>query len=397
MNQDNQVKIVCPRCGNQIDITSRCCLNCGWLNPNDPANQNMQQFVNKNETSVYQVGSGQSIVESKGLTTSVVSNTGNKTLCFVINYLIYLLIIIASFIVILGNGVIDFYIVKNSLFPYVLFSTSVVFLYVYSLELIYMKCNRKWWYSLIPVFNLFVLTDIVYKKKWLGILLLIPIVGQIFLLVLLYKLATRFKYNGLLAIIFPIIYIPLMGFGSRLYEGINYVSEDKTLEKDYKRKKTFFVTIVVFLLLGGSFIFWNNIIEIKSHAFRLKNYYYVLATKQIVKKTEQLAKENYLECEGSSYKENSGIYYVEYADIGDVAYIPFHMYTDVIFGYVIIDNTSGESKYYVSLSDGTYGYPETLSDAVTIDTIVPYEKLERKTNVNICVNKKPKASVGGMK
>ena len=398
MNQDNEVKIVCPRCGNVINGNARCCLNCGWLNPNDPSNQNMQKFMEDERKKRYQVGSGQTIIQKdvNSITTSAVSNTGNKLLCFILNYLLYIVIIAFSFFIILGKSIISFESIKNSIFPYIVFVVSILFLYIYSLELIFMKCNKKWWYSLIPIFNLFVLADIVYKKKWLGIILLIPIVGQIFLLVIMYKIATNFKYSGLLAIIFPVIYIPLMGFGSRLYEGVSYVTEDLTLEKDYRRKKIFFFTLLFFLITGGGLVFWNNIIEIKSHAFRLKNYYYVLATKQIVDKTEQLAKENFLECD-QNYKDTRGMYYVEYVDIGAVAYLPFYRYSDIIEGYVIIDNTSGSSKYYVSLSDGTYGFPETLSDDVTIDTVVPYEKIIKRNDINMCINTKPKVSVGGMK
>ena len=35
MNQDNQVKMMCPRCGKEMNINARYCLQCGYLNPND--------------------------------------------------------------------------------------------------------------------------------------------------------------------------------------------------------------------------------------------------------------------------------------------------------------------------------------------------------------------------
>ena len=389
MNQDNQVKIVCPRCGNQMDMSSRCCLRCGWLNPNDPANQNVQQFVSQKENSLYQVGSGQSIVQNSGqVTTSIGSNAGNRTICFIINYLLYISIIIISYLLILGDKVTDFYSVKNSLFPYVAFLTSVVFLYVYSMELVFMKCNKKWWTSLIPIYNLFVLCEIVFKKKWLGIILLIPFIGQVFLLVILYKLAVRFKYNGILAMIFPIIYIPLMGFGSRLYEGINYTTGERGLEKDYRNKKIFFFSLLFFFVVGGGFVFWNNIVEIKTKTFKLVNYYYVFASYRIVDETKQYVRFNNIECEDYDYKATSGIYYFEYNDIGDVTYLPLHYYMDEISAYVIVDNTSGSSKYYVSISDGTYGFAETLSEDVKIDSIVPYEKIVERNNINKCTNVK---------
>lgn len=395
MNEQN-VKIFCPRCGSEMNSNSRYCLKCGYLNPTNSANQGMQQYIANNGNSLYQVGEGKMIQNSNGITNSIATNTGNKMVCFLINYLIYIFIIIISFIFIMKDNTIGFNSIKNSLFPYVAFSISTIFLYVYSMQLIFMKANKEWWYALIPFYNLFVLSDIAFKKKWLGILLLIPFVGQVFFLVIMYVLGTKFKYSGLLALLLPVIYIPLMGFGSRFYEGINYLSEDRTLEKDYKRKKVFFISIMFFLIFGAVLMFWTNIIEMKTKAVRLKNYYYVFATKQIVDKTKKLAKENYLECEKYDYKKDSGVYYIWYSDIGDVAFIPFHSIRNVMYGYVIIDNSSGSSKYYVSLSDDNYGYPETLYDDIKVETIVPYEKVVTRSDINICINKKPKVTVGEM-
>ena len=390
-------KVFCPRCGKEMNSNSRYCTNCGYLNPNDPANQSIKKYISVDSKNSYQVGSGETIVkEDNQITTSIASNTGNKKVCFIVNYLIYMLIIILSFFIVVGNKNIDLEIIKNSVFPYIAFITSIVFLYVYSMELVFMKANKRWWYALIPFFNLFILSDIVYKKKKLGIVLLIPIIGQLFFIVTLYKLAVKFKCNGLLTILFPIIFIPIMGFGSRLYEGIHYADEDRTLENDYKRKKVFFISIVIFIVIGGGLLFWKNINEIMTKTTELKYSYYVNATEKIIKKTSQLANENYLECDEYSYNGKYGRYYIEYADIGEVAYIPLHAYKDVISAYVIIDNTSGSSKYSISISDGTYGYPETLYDDVSVDSIVPYKEIVKRTDINICHNTKQKANVGGI-
>lgn len=393
----SQNKVFCPRCGSEMNSNSRYCMKCGYLNPNVSSNQNMQQYMPKEETSSYQIGSGQAISQPReNITTSLSSNTGNKRLCFFVNYLVYLFFVIMSFVLIVGTRVTDFEMIKNSFFPYAIFSISIIFLFVYSMELVFMKANKKWWYALIPFYCLFILADIAFKKKILGILYFIPFIGQVFFLVTLYVLATKFKYNGILSMIFPIIYIPLMGFGSRLYEGISYVTEDRTLENDYRRKKIFFISLLVCLIIGGALIYWTNIVEIKGKATKVTHYYYLLATSQIVNKTKQLAEQSYLECEKYEYKDGSGIYYVEYPDMGSVAYFPLYYSRDVISGYVIIDNSTGTSKYYVSMTDGIYGYPETLYDDIKIDTIVPYKKVIKREGLNKCKNTKPKVTVGEM-
>lgn len=385
MNEPNNNKIICPRCGNKMGINSRCCLKCGYLNPNVVENQNMKPYMTIKKDSSYQIGSGDTVVkQSGGITNSIASKTGNKKVCFIINFIVYIAIIVISFLLTVNTKIISFDSIKNSVFPYIVLIVSALSIYLYSIQLIFIKCNKRWWFSLIPIYNLFILSEILFKNKWLGFIYLVPVVGQIFFLVSLYELAEKFEYNGFFAVICPIIYIPLMGFGNRLYDGINYVSEESTLENDYKRKKVFFIILVLFTLLSGVLIFWNNIVEIKGKAFRLKNYYYVLATKQIVKKTESLAEEGYLACQEYDYSKDKGKYYIEYSDIGNIAYIPLHSYMDIIGGYVIIDNTSGNSKYYVSISDGTYGYPETLYEKVDIDTIVSYERIYERSDINYC-------------
>lgn len=402
MNQDN-MKIYCPRCGSEMNSNSRYCMKCGYLNANNEANQNMQQYIPKQEVNSYQIGSGQNINQpvvsnNNQIVNSIATDTGNKLICFLVNYFIYLLVLGISFFTSFNKITISLDTLKNSTFIYVAFISSIVFLFIYSMQLIFMKCNKRWWAALVPVYNFMILTEIVFNKKWLGLLLLIPGVGQVFLLVIFYIMGTKFKFNGLLTMLFPIIFIPIMGFGSRFYEGRNYVNEERDLEKDYKRKKIFFITILIFLVLSFVVIFWANIIDVKNKARRITNYYYVFATHQVVKKAKQLGEENYLVCDDYEYSSDSGIYYVELRDMGKVAYLPFYYMREVIGGYVIIDNSGEKTKYYISMSDGAFGYPEMNSDDVSLDKITEYKEVIYKSEdtVNYCRNTKHSATVGEM-
>ena len=135
-----------------------------------------------------------------------------------------------------------------------------------------------------------------------------------------------------------------------------------------------------------------NILILKK--IKVVNYYYVLVSKQVVYKAEYMANENRYVCDDYDYNEESGVYYIWYADVNDFTYVPFHAFRDVVSGYVIIDNTSGVSKYYVSLSDGTYGFDKTLSDDIKIDTIVPFESVEDRKDLNRCTIIKRKSTLG---
>lgn len=397
MNQD--YKIYCPKCGNEMNSNSRYCMKCGFLNANNEANQNMQAYIPTVQNTSYQIGSGQVINQNPNqITTAIASNTGNATLCFIINFLIYIGILGFGFIYSMRGLDINFDNIKTSIFPYISLISSVSFLFIYSLQLIFIKCNKKWWSVFIPIYNVMELGDITFKKKWVGLLTLIPVIGQIIFLVMLYVLGTKFKYSGLLTMLFAPIMIPIIGFGTRFYEGVNFVSRNDTLENDYGRKKLFLTFIVIFIAFGIIFIFWNNIIETKTKAKKLTNYYFVFANSRLIDKTKQLAIENYLECDDYDYRDDSGLYYIYFADIGQHTYLPLYYLRDEIEASVLIDNSNNEHKYYVSMSDGTYGFGETLSSQININTVVDYKKIERRNSnsINYCTVTKPKITVGEM-
>lgn len=394
-------KINCPRCGAEMNSNARYCMKCGYINTNNAANQNMMPYVQQEQAVTYQIGSGQVINQNTDTTSSgIANNTGNKTICFLINFTLFMLIMIVSFFISVNGKELSVYTIKSSFFPYIAFLGSLIFIHLYSWQLIYMKCNQRWWSFLIPIYSSMVLTDILYKKKWLGLLVFVPVVGQIFSLVMLYTLGKRFKYNGLLTVLFSLIMVPFIGFGTHFYNNTEYVDENHSLEKSYKKNKMFLGFSILFFIVGSVFIFWNNIVDVKDNAQKLSNYYYLYVTNRMIDKTKQLIDENYLECDNYKYSANSGVYYVQYPDVGQRVFIPFyHLKDDSISAYVIIDNTSGTSKYYISMSDGTYGYPETLYENFTKDNIVKYKEIKFKdaSEVNYCEIKKATVSVGSYK
>ena len=59
------------------------------------------------------------------------------------------------------------------------------------------------------------------------------------MLILYYKLGKAFNKNGILTALFPLIMLPIIGFGDSLYNNRSYIKNDSknSLEKDYKFKK----------------------------------------------------------------------------------------------------------------------------------------------------------------
>ena len=404
MDDDKGYVMYCNRCGAEMNSNSRYCMKCGNLNYNHEANKNMRPYIQDNNKTTYQVSNegkfmvndnpsvnANPVIGGSVISTNIASNTGNSMVCFLLNFFVYLIVLGFSFYSYVDISNITLEGVASSTFPFILIITSISFIYMYSLELIYMKCNKPWWGVLIPIYNVMLLSEIVFNKKWIGLLTFIPIIGEVVLLVMIYKLGNSFKYNGLLVVLLSIIFIPMMGFGSHFYQDKVFADRNKknSIEKDYKYRKTFLAFSLLFLLLGAGLFAFSNMSSIEKGGEIAGNYYYVYASKRMVSKARKFVDKGQLKCENSEYSSTNGVYYLYYADIGDFIYLPLYYQRDEISGYIKIDNTSGSSKYYVSLSDGKYGFSDTLVDDINKDTVVRYSKLKKLDDNydNICVKR----------
>ena len=87
---------------------------------------------------------------------------------------------------------------------------------------IYSKAGQPGWACIIPIYNLYIWCKVVGRPWWWILLLLIPFVNFIILIILLIDLAKSFGKGagfGIGLILLPIIFFPILGFGSAQYEG----------------------------------------------------------------------------------------------------------------------------------------------------------------------------------
>ncbi len=94
---------------------------------------------------------------------------------------------------------------------------------------IYTKADKPGWASLIPIYNIIVLLEIIEKPVWWLLLMFVPIVNIVIGFMLAIELAKAFdKGTGfaLLLIFFPIIGYPILAFGDSEYvlKGENLVA-----------------------------------------------------------------------------------------------------------------------------------------------------------------------------
>ena len=380
---DNEYTYICSRCGAEVKSSSRYCMKCGNLNYDHPANANMQKFSPKEQT--YVVGSGEtfgSSSNSNGL--NIANNTGNKKFCFIVNLVLFFLINIISFAVSF-NSVSTIKEILTTPFPILLASTSLIFLYLYSFEIMYTKMNQPWWGVWIPIYSNVLLCDALFKKKIYAILFFIPVVNGIFSLYCLYVLSKKFDFSFLIMFFLPFIGIPFIALSSKAFDGKNYVSPfENSLEKDYKMRKNFLTIMILFAVIGIGLYVYGNIEDVENKSKKLNSIYYNNLAKKIVEKTQKSVDSKSFECESEFYPSD-GVYYFYYPSLSDEISVPLQVFSDDLSSYVVLEIRNGVQSYSVSITDGKNGFNLTSYDLLSGNEITEIDELERPigTSCNI--------------
>lgn len=85
----------------------------------------------------------------------------------------------------------------------------------------YEKAGQPGWGCIIPIYNIYLLTQIAQKPGWWLIMFFIPIVNIVFAVMLYNEIAKKFGQGvgftiGLLLL--PFIFFPMLGFGDYTYQ-----------------------------------------------------------------------------------------------------------------------------------------------------------------------------------
>ncbi len=102
------------------------------------------------------------------------------------------------------------------------FMVLILLIYIAAMWRIFEKAGKPGWASIIPIYNLIVLLEIVGKPWWWLLLMFIPIVNVIFGVWAINLLSKSFGQNEgfTLGLIFlGFIFYPMLGFGNFEYKG----------------------------------------------------------------------------------------------------------------------------------------------------------------------------------
>jgi hypothetical protein len=87
---------------------------------------------------------------------------------------------------------------------------------------VYAKAGKPGWASIIPIYNIVVLLEIVKKPVWWLVLLMIPLVNVVIAIMIMIELAKVFGKDGGFTvglILLPYVFYPILAFGDAKYIG----------------------------------------------------------------------------------------------------------------------------------------------------------------------------------
>ena len=279
----NSSVILCPKCGSEMKKDSRYCMKCGQLNYAHPDNESMKQYAWQSiKEGNYVSGANMSNKQPLSMgssNSSSVSSTNPFKACLITNIILHSAIVVLPILLCLAVGAeIDIVgVVIN------LISAGLLFLFNYSLQAMYIKAGEPWWGAFVPFYCVYLLYKIALGNGWIFLTMLIPIVGPIVSLIMLYNLGTKFYKNGWLTLFFPFVMIPVIGLDKNSEYSLLARSETDTSvltvdtskktqsEKKYGRKKAIIGLLTAVVFGAITYFLWPYILPLVEKIIELVN------------------------------------------------------------------------------------------------------------------------------
>jgi len=98
---------------------------------------------------------------------------------------------------------------------------AIVVLVIAGIWKVFTKAGQPGWGSLIPIYNLYLFTQIAGRPGWWVLLMLIPLVNFVIGILLCIDIAKKFGKGtgfGIGLLLLGFIFYPILGFGDATYE-----------------------------------------------------------------------------------------------------------------------------------------------------------------------------------
>lgn len=218
----------CLKCGEEINPEWRCCLSCGALNENHPANQDKNIEV-------------LSLDDEEGPK----GNLARNITLYSVNFVLYILSLIGLSVMKVNSDV-DLGVIDS--FGYKFIACTISYFYLFCYQLLLKKANLNWWGIFIPIYNLYLIFKLAYGNGWHFLTLFISpilifiasyasvkydfmfgryviyfagLLSVIINLSLTANIGVKFGRNGIITVLFAFVIIPAIALNKK-YTYYNY-------------------------------------------------------------------------------------------------------------------------------------------------------------------------------
>jgi hypothetical protein len=105
---------------------------------------------------------------------------------------------------------------------YIIFMLLIAAFYIFCYWKVFEKAGQPGWAAIIPIYNIYIMLQIVGKPGWWLILMLIPCVNIIIALLIYLDMARVFGKStgfGIGLFLLGFIFLPILAFGDAEYQG----------------------------------------------------------------------------------------------------------------------------------------------------------------------------------
>lgn len=114
----------------------------------------------------------------------------------------------------------------------ILYVAFMIFM-IASIWKVFVKAGQPGWAAIVPIYNLYILTQIAKKEAWWIVLFLIPIANIVALFIISIEIAKNFGKDtgfGIGMALLGFIFWPILGFGDAQYQGAEPATNDEVLD-----------------------------------------------------------------------------------------------------------------------------------------------------------------------
>ena len=369
--------MVCPRCGAEMKDDQRYCMRCGALNYNHPDNQQMKQYITKDELNKanekYQEQENAESIQIGGQIYMDAPQEKRNSTYVDTRASLGLLTVVTLVLAALGYFIFQFSVVLTLAVAIVYF---IYTFYIIVNSCIYMKGGYSGFVPIIPFYNLYAYFDIAVGNGWKFLFLFIPIFNIFYGFYVNYRFGKVFGKNGWFTLFFPYIMLPIIAFSDKaVYDGEG--KKFKNYVNGGKRRNTL---VPAFVYSAITFVIMIAVIQLPFIS-EVREQFSLFDINRTISTVKKDIDDGIYECDEGTFYNRDGVYYISFKDATSLLSLPIPVRSSIngkkISGYIKVESLKHKLTYDYATTDGENVFTTIDGISSPSDVVVPED-------ANIC-------------